>query len=66
MMISIHAAQEGCDRVQKWYSEEPRTISIHAAQEGCDFMLCVTVIAGRERFQSTQPKRAATKLLKAL
>ena len=35
-MISIHAAQEGCDRYSGVGDEENWTISIHAAQEGCD------------------------------
>ena len=35
-------------------------ISIHAAQEGCDRVATVKIIADVVRFQSTQPKRAAT------
>ena len=34
-IISIHAAQEGCDRVECGF-ETIVDISIHAAQEGCD------------------------------
>ena len=34
--ISIHAAQEGCDRIVKTFAVNLH-ISIHAAQEGCDW-----------------------------
>ena len=40
-------------------------ISIHAAQEGCDYY-AQNIITCFARFQSTQPKRAATKTLKGL
>ena len=57
--ISIHAAQEGCDKQIRNYTDTA-DISIHAAQEGCDgnprFGAMVRTI-----FQSTQPKRAATR-----
>ena len=57
--ISIHAAQEGCDR-RKEALEIAIKISIHAAQEGCDQgpHIFIIIYAG---FQSTQPKRAATR-----
>ena len=79
--ISIHAAQEGCDKFCLLLLQ-PVGISIHAAQEGCDedFLeksnaLCISIHAAQEGcdlvggqrnsplsiFQSTQPKRAATK-----
>ena len=79
--ISIHAAQEGCDKEElfakvrdgNFNPRSPRGlrlfdenyfkamfgISIHAAQEGCDGLYSITCTASR-RFQSTQPKRAAT------
>ena len=60
-LISIHAAQEGCDCVRhKDFRLVPCHISIHAAQEGCDcgFVAVCSVIF--QKFQSTQPKRAAT------
>ena len=38
--ISIHAAQEGCDRGQP-ISSSSFIISIHAAQEGCDLAGCI-------------------------
>ena len=60
VIISIHAAQEGCDCAKKQYRHKNADISIHAAQEGCDM-----AVSGRAMinlaFQSTQPKRAATK-----
>ena len=57
-VISIHAAQEGCDGVTG-RNEETQSISIHAAQEGCDD-LADAFAAMDKQFQSTQPKRAAT------
>ena len=57
--ISIHAAQEGCDANVHVTRQDRENISIHAAQEGCDHKLFV-VGAVLSRFQSTQPKRAAT------
>ena len=36
-MISIHAAQEGCDYVGRYVTKKLNGISIHAAQEGCDY-----------------------------
>ena len=59
ILISIHAAQEGCDRNQWRTYYVGVIISIHAAQEGCDY----NFFPKRTRliwFQSTQPKRAAT------
>ena len=59
--ISIHAAQEGCDsnaRQKRFVSN----ISIHAAQEGCDH-ISTSTICYNFKFQSTQPKRAATAML---
>ena len=35
-MISIHAAQEGCDKGKQARQYFLEVISIHAAQEGCD------------------------------
>ena len=80
-IISIHAAQEGCDHYvyvkafprQYFNPRSPRGlrqmydltvphdkfISIHAAQEGCDRFF-VKQQGHRCKFQSTQPKRAAT------
>ena len=56
--ISIHAAQEGCDKgVRTW--TKAISISIHAAQEGCD-ILTLQIVMMPKQFQSTQPKRAAT------
>ena len=64
IIISIHAAQEGCDFESKRRLAKP-TISIHAAQEGCDLIqLSVNMLT--KLFQSTQPKRAATRLQQAL
>ena len=64
MVISIHAAQEGCDLMAKTADLPARKISIHAAQEGCDprgLRPRSRLIGGpANRFQSTQPKRAAT------
>ena len=59
LFISIHAAQEGCDRYMLMFCRMGAAISIHAAQEGCDYFAkkCKTKIT---IFQSTQPKRAAT------
>ena len=57
--ISIHAAQEGCDRKPTLDVDVAAEISIHAAQEGCD-LVQVTLLLDRYGFQSTQPKRAAT------
>ena len=56
--ISIHAAQEGCDQAWPPFSA-PGPISIHAALEGCDAS-CMPCSLFHARFQSTQPKRAAT------
>ena len=58
--ISIHAAQEGCDRINI-QKRMTHAISIHAAQEGCDMKRYKT-IRMKLKFQSTQPKRAATLL----
>ena len=58
MVISIHAAQEGCDVCGNFDMADP-TISIHAAQEGCDSSAGISS-RSMSRFQSTQPKRAAT------
>ena len=79
-IISIHAAQEGCDFDAAPFNID-YIISIHAAQEGCDGKCLKTcpllkdfnprsprglrLTAKRRhiklrRFQSTQPKRAAT------
>ena len=38
-MISIHAAQEGCDDPEAHALFNDERISIHAAQEGCDFTI---------------------------
>ena len=57
--ISIHAAQEGCDSTSGDTSEAT-PISIHAAQEGCDRQ-SLSMRWNLQVFQSTQPKRAATK-----
>ena len=44
MVISIHAAQEGCDA--NWQPLDSQTlISIHAAQEGCDEVISYPAIA---------------------
>ena len=81
-IISIHAAQEGCDTADFGDEEipfyfNPRSprglrhairenkhdctpISIHAAQEGCD-ITSINEVRYQNTFQSTQPKRAATK-----
>ena len=59
VIISIHAAQEGCDNALERLQEQTEGISIHAAQEGCD--RSVGIYAPMSiLFQSTQPKRAAT------
>ena len=82
MLISIHAAQEGCDQQVPADADFDMAISIHAAQEGCDddpspawntsryfnprsprgLRQAVVGFLGTEprKFQSTQPKRAAT------
>ena len=60
--ISIHAAQEGCDNCRLHCWRRILIISIHAAQEGCD-KFCPDSLRCAKRFQSTQPKRAATYLL---
>ena len=62
-IISIHAAQEGCDKTPVSPRVMAILISIHAAQEGCD-IYCLTCLMYRKKFQSTQPKRAATQRLK--
>ena len=59
--ISIHAAQEGCDSIFWRESTAALNISIHAAQEGCDFIAAFGEVHCNIEFQSTQPKRAATK-----
>ena len=57
--ISIHAAHEGCDHHGSG-AQYLFAISIHAAHEGCDssyeFMVYIW-----QKFQSTQPMRAATR-----
>ena len=60
-IISIHAAQEGCDGTSDVYFELNVRISIHAAQEGCDCKNKKRPVLPAP-FQSTQPKRAATAL----
>ena len=57
--ISIHAAQEGCDTGTFTSKSLNMSISIHAAQEGCDKSLRL-MLKVAFKFQSTQPKRAAT------
>ena len=57
--ISIHAAQEGCDWATRNDDFVQLYISIHAAQEGCD-RYRQYLLTSISRFQSTQPKRAAT------
>ena len=57
-LVSIHAAQAGCDWVERAATAD-EDVSIHAAQAGCD-LVCSTGRIGRLLFQFTQPKRAAT------
>ena len=59
LLISIHAAQEGCDGIFLSGSWSRSCISIHAAQEGCDGIF-LSIHYQTIRFQSTQPTRAVT------
>ena len=59
ILVSIHAAQAGCDLLACLKLRAYKLVSIHAAQAGCDTRLPKTSTRGFE-FQFTQPKRAAT------
>ena len=59
--VSIHAAQAGCDRSILDELFACPFVSIHAAQAGCDKEVFFNYL--REKFQFTQPKRAATFIL---
>ena len=55
----IHAAQAGCDLHIIDFKQQEIIVSIHAAQAGCDDTAWC-FIRDVQRFQFTQPKRAAT------
>ena len=58
-VVSIHAAQAGCDLLHTLQPYITMIVSIHAAQAGCD-LLKKEHNEREELFQFTQPKRAAT------
>ena len=58
LFISIHAAQEGCDRYH--YMLLRRSLYFNPRSPRGLRLTAAVQLARRSRFQSTQPKRAAT------